>query len=407
MKVYVPAATAPPGRRWTQKLSVAVTFGSGLAIAGLAISLMDHSGGVARKPELKPSQAPPVSPGFSTFAPPALEEEIFAPQPEDPPHAAAEPAADDHRKVLFFAQSGAGTEPTALSHSRKYLSRAYAPPVASSTGEDAPPEVGAAPMPVQGLPSNLVAVGDGVYQVTSAAPAADLAPPLATETPEPSTGGQVGAAPMQIEAAADGVDAGSVQERAEPCGTDELADSDASPAPAVTESPADQPKPVDQQAQATGSEPVRNRTEPQGGTASEAVQDSSPQTPTIDQGPRPSLAAAAGVAEPPVSASNTIRAGPAGAPPAVQVEDPPHCKVSVQVEGRGLGEMPFYLLHDGEPAIRLSSLLDLLRPEFPPRDFQRMHDSASAQAVVGISALAAGGLVFEVTDRTVTIAVAG
>jgi len=84
-------------------------------------------------------------------------------------------------------------------------------------------------------------------------------------------------------------------------------------------------------------------------------------------------------------------------------ELPPACKVGVIVKGRGEVATEIHLLAAGEPAIRLSSLLDLCRDDLPQHHYARMRNSPSAHGLLTLTELASFGFAFSVTGNALEI----
>jgi len=82
---------------------------------------------------------------------------------------------------------------------------------------------------------------------------------------------------------------------------------------------------------------------------------------------------------------------------------PPTCKVGVIVKDRGEVATEIHLLAAGEPAIRLSSLLDLCRDDLPQHHYDRMRNSPSAHGLLTLTELASFGFAFSVTGNALEI----
>lgn len=74
----------------------------------------------------------------------------------------------------------------------------------------------------------------------------------------------------------------------------------------------------------------------------------------------------------------------------------PNCKVGLQINGRNVAALPIFLVDAGQPAIRLSDLLEGLQPDFASADYARLRGATSARALVSISDLLKTGLAIEI-----------
>ena len=416
MNVYVPASSAPPSPGWKQQLSILVVFGSGLAIAAVATSTFDQPGRVAPRTEPSPEPAKLAGPDIAGIAPTAGDLPT-APQAPDLKEGTRAPqlprAATVARKQLFFTQSVTSVEPTALPRqpSHQLPPSSFMAPIAIP---DAPGESGVSIAPSSGIPSNMAVVGDGVYLVTSSTPAAE-ANPVDTVIPVPS------AASSQVEVTQDSPENalnadrhGTLPDTAGTCVTDKPVEAqepaqaqDATSASASSSAVAEgQPGDLHVRIAATARPP--DQVQP-AETAAPVV------APAEDGVGRPAEVGLpversdyGGQIQPPAATSNgDYPAASLSSSSSSQADRPGPCKISVQVKGKPALEIPFLLVQDSVPAIRLSSLLDLVRPDLPADEFQRLRGSTAATAVLSLHDLMTAGFNFQVVDGVVAIALAG
>jgi hypothetical protein len=416
MNVYVPASSAPPSPGWKQQLSILVVFGSGLAIAAVATSTFYQPGKVAPRTEPLPEPAKLAGADIASIAPTAgdLPNAPQAPASGTGTRAPQLPqAATIARQQLFFTQSDTSVEPTALPRqpSHQLPPSSFMAPIAIP---DAPGERGVSVAPASDIPSNMAVVGDGVYQVSSGTPAAE-ANPVDTVIPAPS------AASSQVEVTQDSPENalnadrhGTLPDTAGTCVTDQPVEaqepaqaqdgsSDSAASGAVVES-----RPGDPQVRIAANAPPPDQVQP-AETAAPVV------APAEDGVGRPAKVVPpiersdyGGQIQPPAATSNgDYPAASLSSSSSSQADRPGPCKISVQVKGRPALEIPLLLVQDSVPAIRLSSLLDLVRPDLPPDEFQRLRGSAAASAVLSLHDLMTAGFNFQVVDGVVAIALTG
>jgi len=415
MNVYVPASSAPPSPGWKQQLSILVVFGSGLAIAAVATSTFDQPGKVAPRTEPSPEPAKLAGPDLAGIAPTAGDLPT-APQAPDLREGARAPqlprAAIVARKQLFFTQSVTSVEPTALPRqpSHQLPPSSFMAPIAIP---DAPAESGVSVAPASGIPSNMAVVGDGVYQVTSSTPAAE-ANPADTATPVPSAASsQVGVTQDSPENTLNADRHGTLPDTAGTCVTDQPVEaqeparaqdgsSDSAASGAVVEG-----QPGDPQVRVAATAPRPERAQPVGAAApvvapaEEAMDRPAEVVPPVERSDYSDLI------QPPAATGSGDFPAAAPSSSSLQPDRPVPCKISVKVKGRPALEMPFLLVESGVPAVRLSSLLDLVRPDIPADEFQRLRGSTAATAVLSLRDLMTAGFNFQVVDGVVAIALAG
>jgi hypothetical protein len=271
---------------------------------------------------------------------------------------------------------------------------------------DAPAESGVSVAPAPDIPSNMAVVGDGVYQVTSSTPAAE-ANPVDTVIPVPSAeGSQVEVTQDSPENALNADRHGTLPDTAGTCVTDqpmeaqEPAQAQDATSPSASSSAVAEGQPGDLQVRIAATAPHPDQVQP-AETAAPVV------APTKEGVGRPAEVV------PPVERSDY--SGPVQPPaatgsgdyPAAAPDRPGPCKISVQIKGKPALEMPFLLVESGVPAVRLSSLLDLVRPDIPADDFQRLRGSTAATAILSLRDLMTAGFNFQVVDGVVAIALAG
>jgi hypothetical protein len=83
------------------------------------------------------------------------------------------------------------------------------------------------------------------------------------------------------------------------------------------------------------------------------------------------------------------------------------CKVGVKLEAKPTVGVPIFLVRGDEPALRLSSLLDLIRADIPADDFQRLRGSTSADTILSIRDLVSAGFTFQIIGDAVAISATG
>jgi hypothetical protein len=279
---------------------------------------------------------------------------------------------------------------------------------------DAPAESGVSVAPAPDIPSNMAVVGDGVYQVTSRTTAAE-ANPVDTVIPVPS------AESSQVEVTQDspenGLNAdrhGTLPDTAGTCVTDqpveaqEPAQAQDATSPSASSSAVAEGQPGDLHVRIAATAPHPDQVQP-AETAAPVV------APTEEGVGRPAEVVPpversdyGGQIQPPAATSNgDYPAASLSSSSSSQADRPGPCKISVQIKGKPALEMPFLLVESGVPAVRLSSLLDLVRPDIPADEFQRLRGSTAATAILSLSDLMTAGFNFQVVDGVVAIALAG
>jgi hypothetical protein len=278
---------------------------------------------------------------------------------------------------------------------------------------DAPAESGVSVAPASGIPSNMAVVGDGVYQVTSSTPAAE-ANPVDTVIPVPSAeSSQVGVTQDSPENTLNADRHGTLPDTAGTCVTDQPVEaqeparaqdgsSDSAASGAVVEG-----QPGDPQVRVAATAPRPERAQPVGAAApvvapaEEAMDRPAEVVPPVERSDYSDLI------QPPAATGSGDFPAAAPSSSSLQPDRPVPCKISVKVKGRPALEMPFLLVESGVPAVRLSSLLDLVRPDIPADEFQRLRGSTAATAVLSLRDLMTAGFNFQVVDGVVAIALAG
>lgn len=415
MNVYVPAAFAPPARRWQQKLSVAVVIGSGLAMAALAISKFEQADEAPQRPKAPPTQVPRSDPGFTSLAPPPVSSTSVAPQPVAPAptqELVAPPAvAPPGRTQLMFVELLPKVEPTVRPRAPSYRPppSSFMPPILSS---EAPVGFRAPAALSQDLPSNMTALAEGVYQVASGAPAEEQ---TATDTASSAEPASIGPAEVPAPVPMNALrvdDHGTLQDQGETCVPDQAVHTQnpeqAPAAPTVSAAAANSAvrRPDDPQVRAAPAAAAPNVGGQVGATAPEVAQApevrAQPNTTNSSGGSTAMASATDPLAAGSVAAQDSASASAAPA----QANAPTPCKVGIQVEGRPTVEMPIFLVRREDPAVRLASLLELVRADLPATEFERLRGSMSAETILSVRDLVAAGFAFQVIDGNIALSVA-
>jgi len=275
---------------------------------------------------------------------------------------------------------------------------------------DAPAESGVSVAPAPDIPSNMAVVGDGVYQVTSSTPAAEANPVIPVPSAESS---QVGVTQDSPENGLNADHHGTLPDTAGICVTDqtveaqEPAQAQDATSPSASSSAVAEGQPGDLQVRIAATAPHPDQVQP-AETAAPAG------APTEGGVGRPAEAVPpversdySGLIQPPAATGSGDYPAAAPSSSSLQPDRPGPCKISVQIKGKPALEMPFLLVESGVPAVRLSSFLDLVRPDLPADEFQRLRGSTAATAVLSLRDLMTAGFNFQVVDGVVAIALAG
>lgn len=253
-----------------------------------------------------------------------------------------------------------------------------------------------------------------MYQVTPAAPASGYAPSDTADGREALASGSVEPSQVAPENAVQADDYDTLPGQGETCVPDASVPAhDPTPAidpaiPSVTINSSGQNQSDDPQSGLSAAAAPIEQAEPVKAPGPEPAQAAEPTALLKDISPP--------VENPAVSGGTVPLAGVAAVPqshadnsssPAASDGTPAPCKISAQVEGSPAVEMPVFLVDEHEPAVRLSSLLDLVRSRLPADDFQRLRGSRSAEAVVSIRELASAGFNFQVVGGGLAISVNG
>lgn len=417
MNVYVPASSAPPSRRWKQKLSIAVVFGSGLAIASLATSSFDQTDELSQKPQPLSPQVPLSPRDFDNLTLPPVINTPIAPlpvltaKPPEPP-ALREVVAPPRTQVLYLATTPKAP-PAVWPREPKHRSPLPSPVNMPIDSPQVSVEPGASAGPAQDLASNMAALGDGVYQVTSSAPVEQHAATASDGAAQPPDSGQSEVPPSGPLNALRADDHGTLQDQGGTCVPDQQVQAqepvlapDAAPESVVAQRSAER-LPDGQQVPAAAATPPPDRHEAAGATAS-------PKAPIGEAGALTNGASSPGdetgsgeasVAPATVAGSRADQAQ--NGSPSAPAAPPNPCKVSVQLDGRPAVQMPMFMVDDDEPAMRLSSLLALVSSDLPAADFRRLRESKSAEAILSFRDLLGAGFTVEVVDGALAIGVRG
>lgn len=414
MIIYVPASSEPPSRRWKQKLSVGVVLGAGFAIAAVAISTFDQPGEVAPKATLMPPPVPLPGPSFTSLAPAQVSDAsiatptLHAGERLEPPLPQAAPVA---RTQLALTQPVTRVEPTVLSHEQRYRPppSSFMPPLSTP---DARVETGVAAGPPQDLPSNMTVLGEGVYQVTSGTPAVAHASPETVGPSEPSISVQAEAQPTGPVNALSADDQGTLPDTGQACGPDWPAQDsaqteDAATASETTANPAESPT-VGPYVRVAPAATMPRPFEWTESTAPEVAEGGEVKALPAQSSLRADTSGVSGATPlPPSATAVRVDEATSGSTSAAAADASMPCKVSVQVGGKPTAGLPIFLVRSDEPAVRLSSLLDLIRADIPAADFQRLRASTSAEAILSIRDLVSAGFTFQVIGDAVAISVTG
>ena len=252
-----------------------------------------------------------------------------------------------------------------------------------------------------------------MYQVTSAAPASQYVPNDAVGAAEAPAGSPVEPIQPVPESGLRADDHGTLPDQGAPCVSDESVPvqgpppaQDSSTQSVATTEPTQRPSdaPQDRFAAAFASVEQAEPVEP---TRAETVQAAKPTALPNVVSPPDNSAVSGGTVPPAGDATATH--GQAENPSSSGASDsaPIPCKISAQLEGSPSLETPIFLVDGHEPAVRLSSLLDLVRSRLSADNYQRLRESRSAEAIVSIRDLASAGFTFQVVDGRLAISVNG
>jgi len=327
----------------------------------------------------------------------------------EPPLPQAAPMA---RTQVAFTQPVTRVDPTVLSHEQRYSPppSSFMPPL---SGPETPVETGVAVGPPQGLPSNMTVLGEGVYQVTSGTPVVAHVPPEIVGPSEPFSD-QAEAQPTGPVKALRADDQGTLPDRGQACDTDRRAQAhdsaqieDAATASETTANSAESPT-VGPYGRVAPADTLARPDESTKSTAPEVAEGVEPKALPAQFSWRADTSGVSGATPLPPGAAavpGDEAASGSTSPAAADASMP--CKVSVQVGGKPTAGLPIFLVSSDEPAVRLSSLLDLIRVDIPAADFQRLRASASAEAIFSIRDLVSAGFTFQVIGDVVAISVTG